>query len=264
MGVVSRVAQDATGGAKALVKGLALVELLAADGPRRLGDLASESGVPRPTVQRLLDVLVGHGILRTDASGSYDLGPQLARWGQRFLAGLDLRRESEDLMREVTVRTRETCFLGVCEGDRILYVAKADSPQPVRPAAVVGDTNPLHSTGIGKALLAYADEETVARYLRGPLAARTPNTLTDPERIRAELADIRRRGYAIDDVENEDGVRCVAAPIRDHAGQTIAAMSVAAPAYRFSLQDLPMVALEVGTAAATLSARMGYPGEEEQ
>ncbi|MBC6460613.1 IclR family transcriptional regulator [Actinomadura sp. HBU206391] len=256
----SKVAGGATGTAKALVKGVALVDLIAANGPQRVTDLAEAAGVPHPTVLRLLEVLIAHGILRTDQSGTYDLGPRLAIWGQRYLGGLDIRREAEDLMAEVSRRTRETTFLGVRDGDRVLYVAKADSPQAVRPAAVVGSTNPLHSTGIGKVLLAYADEHTVTGYLRGPLAARTPNTITDPRRLADELAITRDRGYAIDEVENEDGIRCVAVPVSDHTGAVIAALSVSAPAYRFSRDDLPAVALVARDAAAALSARMGSHG----
>lgn len=255
---MSKVARDATGTAKALVKGLALVDLIAEHGPQRLAGLVTASELPRATVLRLLEALVAHGVLRTEESGAYDLGPQLAVWGQRFLNGLDVRREAADLMAGLSERTRETCFLGVREDDHILYVAKVDSPQAVRPAAVVGSTNPLYCTAIGKALLAHADEDTVERCLRGPLTPRTPNTITDPERIREELRLTRERGHSIDDVENEDGVRCVAAPVRDQTGRVVAAISVSAPAYRFSLEDLPGVARLVREAAATLSARMGY------
>ena len=258
-------AASATGTAKALVKGMGLVDVIAEEGPRRLTELVEASGVPRATVVRLLEVLLEAGVLRTDASGRYDLGPRLAVWGQRFLDRLDIRDLAADLMADLSARTRETCFLGVRQGGRVLYVAKVDSPQAVRPAAVVGAVNPLHSTGIGKALLAHADAETVRRYLEGPLVRRTPNTITDPEALAAELAATRDRGYAIDEIENEEGVRCVAAPIRDHSGEVVAAMSVSAPAYRFASDDLPDVAELVVAAAATLSARLGHhPPSNEQ
>ena len=249
---------SASGTAKALVKGLALVDLIAqADGPARLADLVDTSGLPRPTVLRLLDVLRDHGVV-TAVDGSYALGPRLAVWGQRYLDGLDIRAHAEDLMRDLAAETRETCYLGVRDGRSVLYIAKADSPQAVRPAAREGTRNPLHSTGIGKALLAFAPPDEARAYANGPLQAKTPNTIVDGDRLAAELKATRARGYAIDDIENEDGVRCVAAPIRNHAGEVVAALSVAAPAYRFALEDLPALAPKVLGVASEISSRIGY------
>jgi DNA-binding IclR family transcriptional regulator len=248
----------ASGGAKALVKGLAVVEAaVAADGPLDLGDLLAASGLPRATALRLIDVLLEHRVLQRDGR-TYALGPRLAVWGQRYLDGLDVRAQAEDLMRALAGETRETCYLGVRDGRTVLYVAKADSPQAVQPAAQVGTRNPLHSTGIGKALLAFAPPEEAVEYARGPLEAKTPNTIVDAKRLIAEMEATRDRGFAIDDVENEDGVRCVASAIRDHAGQVVAALSVSAPAYRFAVQDLPRIASRVQAAALEVSKRIGY------
>ena len=251
-----------TGAAKALVKGLALVDLVArADRPVRLGWLADESGLPRATALRLLDALVEHRVLRADEAG-YAPGPQLAVWGQRYLDGLDLRDHAGDLMRSLAEQTRETCYLGVRDGRQVLYVAKADSPQPIRPAARVGSRNPLHSTGLGKSLLAFAPPGVLKDYVAEALERKTPNTITDPSALTAELERIRSRGWSIDDVENEDGVRCVAAPIRDHTGAVVAALSVVAPAYRFARDDLPRLAPQVLGATAELSRRIGYAGPD--
>jgi DNA-binding IclR family transcriptional regulator len=251
-------ASRATGGAKALVKGLALVDATAAaDGPLELGELLEASGLPRATVLRLIDVLLEQRVLQR-AGRAYALGPRLAVWGQRYLDGLDVRAYAEDLMRALADETRETCYLGIRDGRRVLYVAKADSPQAVQPAARIGTRNPLHSTGIGKALLAFEAPGDAAAYADGPLEAKTPNTIVDRDRLIAEMDLTRERGYSIDDVENEDGVRCVAAPVRDHAGQVVAALSVSAPAYRFALEDLPRLAPGVQAAAMELSRRIGY------
>jgi DNA-binding IclR family transcriptional regulator len=252
-------ASRASGGAKALVKGVAIVDAIAAaPRPLELVDLLDASGLPRPTALRLIDVLLEQGMLQR-AGRAYALGPRLAVWGQRYLAALDVRAQAVDLMRALADETRETCYLGVRDGRRVLYVAKADSPQAVRPAAEIGNRNPLHSTGIGKALLAFgAPDEAVAYAHGGPLEIKTPNTIVDAERLLVEMEHTRERGYAVDDVENEDGVRCVAAPVYDHAGQVVAAMSVSAPAYRFALKDLPRIAPGVRAAALELSTRIGY------
>jgi DNA-binding IclR family transcriptional regulator len=247
-----------SGSAKTLVKGLALVDAAAAaDGPVMPADLVRVSGLPRPTALRLIDVLLEQGALQR-AGRAYTLGPRLAVWGQRYLDGLDVRAQAEDLMRALADETRETCYLGVRDGRKVLYVAKVDSPQAVRPAAQVGMRNPLHSTGIGKALLAFAPPEEAIAYAHGPLEPRTPNTIVEPDRLLAEMELTRERGYAIDDVENEDGVRCVAAAIRDHMGQVVAALSVSAPAYRFAFEDLSALAPGVQAAAREVSKRNGY------
>jgi IclR family acetate operon transcriptional repressor len=249
----------ATGGAKALVKGLALIDAVASsDAPVPLARLLDVTGLPRPTALRLLDALLEHRALTQDPPGTYALGPQVAVWGHSFLERLDVVRQAQSLMDGLAEVTRETCFLGVRDQRQVLYVAKADSPQAVRPAAGVGSRNPLHSTGIGKALLAFGAEADAASYADAGLRAKTPNTITDPDRLAEELALTRERGYAIDDVENEDGVRCVAAPVRDHTGEVVAAMSVAAPAYRFALEDLPALAPHVRAAADEVSARLGW------
>lgn len=258
--------RDVQGAPKALIKGLALVELVAAaDAPIRLTDLVDRGGLPRPTALRLLDVLRDHGVLQATTDGRYTLGPRLAAWGQQYLDQVDLRILAADVMDALAVTTRETCFLGVRDDLQVLYVAKADSPQAVRPAARIGSRNPLHSTAIGKALLAFGPAEILDRCLQQRLVEKTPNTITDPGQLREELALTRQRGYATDNVENEDGVRCVAAPVRDHAGSTVAAMSVSAPAYRFELGDLPKLSSLVTTAAEELSRSIGFrPADSAQ
>jgi DNA-binding IclR family transcriptional regulator len=258
MDMVSK-AKPATGSPKALIKGLALVDLVAAaDRPVRLVRLVEASGLPRATALRLLDALVEHGLLLVGDAG-YGPGPQLAVWGQRYLDGLDVREHAEDLMRALAEDTRETCYLGVRDGRQVLYIAKADSPQAIRAAARVGSRNPLHSTGLGKALLAFGPPDVLEEYVRGPLERKTPNTITEPEELFAELDRIRARGWSIDDVENEDGVRCVAGPVRDHAGAVVAAISIVAPAFRFAPDDLPRLAPKVLAAAGELSRRIGHP-----
>jgi DNA-binding IclR family transcriptional regulator len=249
----------ATGAAKALVKGLALVELVAAaPGPVRLTDLVEGSGVPRPTTLRLLGALLEAGVLELDPARGYSLGPQLAVWGQQYLERLDVAARAKDLMRALADETRETCFLGVRERRQVLYVAYAEGPQAVRPAARVGSRNPLHSTAIGKALLAFASPGLIDEYVAGELVARTERTITEPAALLDELERTRARGWSIDDIENEDGVRCVAAPVRDHLGAVVAAMSVAAPAYRFTVDDLFELAPTVLDATAALSRRIGW------
>lgn len=165
-------------------------------------------------------------------------------------------------MQELSAELRETCYLGVRDGSSVYYLAAAQGPQAIRPAADVGARNPLHSTGIGRVLLAFTDPaERDALIGRTELVARTPRTITDPVELVRVLDETVARGYAIDDIENEDGIRCVAVPIRDAGGRVIAGMSISAPAYRFSIDELLRIAPDVMARAAEISARLGYTPE---
>lgn len=265
LGVMSISGMDAASSfgtatsAKALVKGLALVEVIAAsNNPYRIAELVEMTGLPRATALRLLEVLCRTGVLRTDIAGAYTLGPRVVGWGQSFLNRLDMRAQAADLMNQLVEITDETCFLGVRDVDRVLYVAAVSSPQPVRPGADVGFRNPLHSTGIGKALLAGLAADEVRALLPDTLERRTDNTITRRADLLVELDRVRQQGHAVDDVENEEGVRCVAAPVRDHTGAVVGGLSVSAPAYRFSPKDIRTLTPEVVRITQELSMRLGY------
>ena len=269
MGGMSKLELDpastsVAGSAKALVKGLALVEHVADSArPMRLVDLVESSGLPRATALRLLDVLCRSEVLRVDSDGRYTLGPRVAAWGQSFLDRLDLRSQAIDLMEELVELSGETCFLGVVDRRQVLYLAAVDSPQPVRPAARPGFRNPLHCTGIGKVLLSGMTDDAIRRLLVAPLERRTENTITEPDGVLTHIAMVRERGFAIDEIENEESVRCVAAPVRDHTGAVVAGISVSAPAYRFSTEDVHHLAPEVVRVTRELSRRLGAsPGAD--
>jgi IclR family acetate operon transcriptional repressor len=260
---VSETKMDAvtiSGSPKALVKGIALVDIVAASsGPVRQSDLVEQSGLPRPTAVRLLDALRELGLLDTDAHGDYRLGAHVAMWGLAFRNAIDISDIAADVMQDLSAELRETCYLGVRDGDRVLYLGAAHGPQAIRPAATVGASNPLYCTGIGKALLAFLPAAERDAYIaRTEFVARTANTVTDRESFVGVLDATAARGYAIDDIENEEGIRCIAVPIRDASGAVVAGMSISAPAYRFSLDDLTRVAPHVVERAAELSRRLGY------
>ena len=140
---------------------------------------------------------------------------------------IDIRRQIHPHLQALAKATIETAHLAVLEGLRIIYVDKVDGEQAVTMKSRVGDRGTCHSTSLGKVLLAHRPESEWRRYVREfGLTKRTANTITDAAAFYAALEAVRRHGHAIDDVENEDGIRCVAAPVRDHTGAVIAAMSI--------------------------------------
>lgn len=264
--VVSETKMDAvtiSGSPKTLVKGVALVDLVAASASSvRQAELVERSGLPRPTAMRLIEALLELGLLDTDHRGDYRLGAHVALWGTAFRNTLDLAEVAADVMEGLSTELRETCYLGVRDGDGVLYLAAAHGPQAIRPAATVGARNPLHSTGIGKVLLAFLEPaERDALISRMTFVARTPRTATDATELQRSLDATVDRGYAIDDIENEEGIRCIAVPIRDADGRVVAGMSVSAPAYRFSMDDLARVAPAVMACATEISHRLGFPAD---
>lgn len=251
--------------AKSLGKGLAILDMIAAESRGlTLAEISRLGDVPKPTAHRIINVLLDYGMLRIDSEGRYFPGPQCLVFGNRFLDGLDLRREAQDVLRDLTRDTLETSHLGIKERTRIVYIEKMDSPHPVRMYSRVGATNPVHSTALGRAILAYCDEAAVEDVISAGLGRRTANTITDPERFRAKLAEIRRRGLALDNIENEEGIRCVAAPVFDHNGDAVAGISVSGPEQRLTLKRLEELATDVRRSASTLSERLGYASDEER
>lgn len=256
-------ALEPSGGAKALVKGLELLREVARR-PRgvTLTELAAAAGMPKPTVHRLLTVLTETGMVRSLPDGGYAPGPFGLALATAFLESVEVRGEAQAAMERLVRESQETVALGILDGTQVVYIDKKDAPQAVRMHSRVGKVNPAHSSAIGKAMLALSPPETVAAVIAQGLAARTPNTITDPDRFRQALAEVRTRGYAVDHMENEDGIRCVGAPVLDHRGQPVAGLSVAGPSYRVTPEQVPTLAALVCQAAEEVSARLGHDGTQ--
>ncbi|MCK9901480.1 IclR family transcriptional regulator [Parafrankia colletiae] len=223
-----------TGAVQSVDRALALVELLAASGDGAgLADLARATGLPQPTVHRLLRALHERGWVRQDADRRYAPGARLIGLGNA--AQSLLATGAQPYLREAVAVSGETANLAVLEADQVVYVAQVASPHRLRMFTEVGNRAPAHSTGVGKAMLAHLPGPAVRELLeRTGLPRRTATTITDPDQFTAELAAVRARGYATDDGEEEPGVRCVAFPLTDLSGRAPAALSVSGPASRIA------------------------------
>jgi IclR family KDG regulon transcriptional repressor len=182
--------------------------------------------------------------------------------GAAFAGRLDLVREAQSVTRDVAAACDEAVHVAVLDGADVVYLVKVDSTHPVRMVSGVGLRLPAHCTAVGKVLLAGLDRAALDGILTdGALPGMTPNSITDPDRLRAHLEDVRAEGIAADVGESDSAMRCVAAAIRDHSGATIAAMSISAPMIRWTAQGQVEWTKLVREGAAALSARMGYRGE---
>jgi DNA-binding IclR family transcriptional regulator len=213
-----------------VAKAFAILEYLATvDASKDLGVISSDLGMNKSTVYRFLSTLGSLGYVDQDLeTGRYALGAKVVLLASKFLDSLDFREQARPFLEMLVRETRETVHLAILDDFEVVYIDKVDGLQPVKMASKVGHRMPAHSTGLGKALLAFVDEELWSEYVKVKgLTRYTPNTIDTPKGFYEHLRQIKERGFAIDDCENEDGIRCVAVPVRDYTGQVIAAISIA-------------------------------------
>jgi DNA-binding IclR family transcriptional regulator len=166
--------------------------------------------------------------------------------------------EARPKLRELLEKTGETVQLGIVDHYSVLYVYEMESPRAIRMAAAVGGRAPLHCTAVGKVLLAFQPVDYVQEILERGLTGYTPKTLTRREAVLGMLEEVRSREHAVDDEESEGGLRAIAAPVRNHAGNVIAALGVAAPVQRMSKKVMQACVPSVIDTANAVSARLGY------
>jgi IclR family transcriptional regulator, KDG regulon repressor len=244
-----------------VAKAFAVLDALAAraDGGSSLSEISAQVGMSRSTTHRYLTTLEKLGAVERDAGDRFRLGPHLIELAGAFLAGADLRTESMALMQELASQTQETIHLAVPSGSEIVYIGKVDSPQAIQMYSHIGARLPMHSTALGKSILPYLGSSQLEQIIAAGLNARTPRTITTARALREELQRVRRQGFAMDDEENELGVRCVGAPIFDYRQQVIGAVSVSGPTSRMTRERSAELGPVVRDAALGISRRMGAP-----
>jgi IclR family KDG regulon transcriptional repressor len=217
--------------------------------------------LPRTTVHELLVTLEARSYLISVPGQpvQYRLGMPLFQLGAAFAGRLDLVREAQSVARDVAAGCDEAVHVAVLDGADVIYLVKVDSTHPVRMVSGVGRRLPAHCTAVGKILLADLDPAALDTVLtKDALPGMTPESITDPDRLRAHLEQVRAERIAVDIGESDSAMRCVAAAVRDHSGAAVAAMSISAPIIRWTAETQVTWTGLVRDGAATLSARMGY------
>jgi len=224
-------------GLKTLAKSLLVLELFRHDRPEwGASEVSRQLLIPVPTAHRILQVLADHGYLARVGRGRFRLGLAAIALGTRALSSSDLQTLLRPRLTDLAAATGETALLTVPadHGLSSLCIDRVESHHTLRLSLEVGRLTPLNAGASAKALLAYLPEEEIANRLSVPLVAVTPNTITDPARLRADLEETRRRGYAISMEETDLGAGGLAAPVRTTDGHAIAAIGVAGPLHRLS------------------------------
>jgi IclR family transcriptional regulator, acetate operon repressor len=237
-----------------------LLCVVQAGGPISLAEASARTGLAKPTAHRILRILAARGLLRQDEGRTYRLGATAFALAGQILSGVEFVKEARPALEWLTHVTPETIQFAMLNGDKVVYVEKIEGRQPYRMASSVGVGLDVHSTAIGKATLAFMAPAQQAQYLvPARLVAHTSKTITSVAVLREQLTVIRERGFAIDDGENQEDIRCVAAAVFDARGDVIGGISVSAPAFSFSTEVAYSLAPAVMTAARTISVALGAP-----
>jgi IclR family KDG regulon transcriptional repressor len=240
----------------------AILGLLMREGRLGLSQVARSLGIPKSTAHSILETLEGEGLVGRDGStGTFGLGIRLLELGQAAQESFELRRVASPHLLALNRDLDETVHLTVLDGDVVLYVECFESSKRLRTYSVIGVRAPLHCTAVGKAILAFLDDDEQIRLLnRIPLDRFTARTITGRTALRAHLKAVRARGWSVDDVEHEEGVRCVGAPVFDHLGRVCASISISGPTQRITAGSLPRLAKKAQATALAISRTLGYRG----
>lgn len=244
-------------------KALYTLDFLCTDGSRgvSLKELSCELGFNKSTTYRILKTLREHGFARQDPeSRKYKPGLRIVELGERVLEEIDIRKEAHTELRKLSEQINEVVHLGIIEDRKVVYLDKFNPPERVfHIYSAIGKRAPIHCTGLGKAILAFLPSNRVEKIIKElELRRHTSQTITSPSKLREELRGIRETGYAFDNKEHEEEVKCVAVPIMDHKGESKAAISVTVPSFREVLEDLQDYIPEVQETARRISEKLRH------
>jgi IclR family KDG regulon transcriptional repressor len=242
----------------AVSRALDILEFLCTNGEASFTGIYTQTGLPKSSAYQILSTLERRGYVRHGGeSNKYSLGLRLFELGTQAVSYLEIRTEAMPTLRELLAKTNETCNLGILDGTVGAYLAKLESTQPIRLNSYEGKRLPLHSTAMGKALLAWQKENLDKLLQHIELTRFTENTIVEKEKLKENLQLVRDRGWALDDQENEPHIRCVGAPVWDIEGKVCGAISVSGLATRFDGEYLLKLSKDVMTAAKELSEKIG-------
>lgn len=249
-----------------LRRALALIELLSLY-PRgvSIADLARETGLPKSTIHRLLQELIETGYATRTGEGLYGISFKVCELSSRVLAGLDIIEVSAPIIKSFCSRIRETVHLVAPSGTDIVYLRKevflGDS---FGMMSYIGMRRPMYCTAAGKSILCgYEDEQVRDLWRSSGVQKITANTIVHLPEFMEDIRHSRERGYAIDDEENEVGVKCVACSIKSYGGVPAGAISISASANKMTPEHIRKLAAEIQKAAGDISARLGYKKEQK-
>jgi IclR family transcriptional regulator, acetate operon repressor len=231
-----------------------LLQVVHRPSPVTFTELTTASGLAKSTTSRLLMALERNGLVQRDRQGGFRPGEVFVSYAWRSGAETGLITVAQPFLDRLGQATGETINLGVASRGMVEQIAQVDSTYLIGGTNWVGQSVPLHCAALGKVLLAFG----TAALPPGRLARRTPRTITSREALAADVAEVRRRGYAVTNEELEPGLVAVAAPVYRDGPTVVAALSVSGPATRLTPDRIPAVAARCVSEAGALSAVLGH------
>ena len=253
-----------SGGVRALDRALDILDVIAGASGLTLSEIAQRLDLAPSTVHRVLVTLAVRGVAESDhATQTWHVGPTAFRHGSAFMRRSGLVERARPVLRRLMEVTGETANLGILDGNAVLFLNQAETHETIRAFFPPGTRSPLHASGIGKALLAHMRSFDLRQLMREMQLSRfTPMTLSEPQALLDDLALIRARGYSLDNEERSLGMRCIAAPVFDLAGEAAAGISVSGPLSRMDDGRLEAMSESVIAAARELSFGMVKRAED--
>ena len=222
-------------------------------------ELAGSLKLHKSTIHRLLVVLENQRFIRRTPEGRYGLGTKLIEMGSRAMEQLDLGEQAIPFLRKLVEETGETAHISVLSGTEMMSIANVAGRWTLTTPSTVGRRTQIYCTAVGKAYIAFLPDDRLEPLLkRLQYRSHTRRTITSSPALKSELTRIRRRGFAVDNEEVEDGLRCIGAPVRDYTGEVVASISIAGPVFRVQKGRIVELSRAVMQAADDLSAELGY------
>jgi DNA-binding IclR family transcriptional regulator len=245
---------------QALDRAFAVLDLLASSTTSLgLAEIAAALGLHKSTTHRFLMVLERHRMVERNQTGKFRLGLRLCDFGSRAIEQYDLRERAQVHLKRLVDEVEETAHLCILEKTHMVYIDKQEPERSIRMISRVGASSPVHCTAVGKAILATMPRSQVEVLLPALRLERfTSRTMTNREALLKELDRTSRRGYAVDDEEREEGVRCAGVAILDGQAQAIAAVSISGPSFRVTMQRIPAIAGKLMTCVKGIQQDLGY------
>jgi DNA-binding IclR family transcriptional regulator len=243
----------------ALEKAIAILNALAAN-ELTISDLHSRLKFPKTTTFVILNTLEQHEIVRKTAEGKYRLGPGVLHWGNRYFDSMDMVQIARPHLERLVEEKPYTGHLAVLIGDKPVYCDKVEGNGFVRFATTIGQSQPLHQSSVGKALAAGLSDEEIRLLLPDVMGTSTIKSIRYIEKFLEEVQFVRENGFAIEDEEFEEGVRCIGAPIRNYTGHIIASLSITALSKDLPAVKFMVIGEEVKQTAELISRDLGYTG----
>ena len=242
---------------------LRILQCFTMDEPeKKISELSAALGLNKSTVSRTMTTLASEGFVYKDPeTKKYRLGLSILSLSGIVSSQMDIYRESQPVLNRLVENIGETAHISVLDHLDVIYLQKVECNHPVRFLTHIGKRNPPYCTSSGKVLLAHAADDVVNQVIEKGLEKLTKNTITNPQKLRIHLNQVKENGYASSTEEILEGVTSIAAPIFDYRGKVIAALSVVGPNQRMQQHKIQGLAKKVMSAAREVSTRMGYRGQ---